>query len=110
MRSRALNKRIDIYETTPTSDGFGGSTSSVALKATVWASLETLKASRNYLDLGLDFTRLNIKVTTRERSDFDYNSSGMYFKYRGKQYTIKSYPINANFEDAFISFIGVLQK
>ena len=105
-----MNKRIAIYDTTPTSDGFGGNTNTATLKATVWASLETLKPSRNYLDLGLDFARLNIRVTARKRSDFDFESTEMYFTYRSKQYTIKSYPVNTNFDDAFISFIGVLQK
>ena len=36
MRSRGFNKRIDIYETTTVSDGFGGSTVSDTLVTSSW--------------------------------------------------------------------------
>ena len=105
MRSRKLNKRVDIYQTTPAADGFGGNTVAIALIGTSWASISTLKDNSNIsTEFGLLEASKSIIVTVRKRKDITFNTS-MYLKYRGEKYVIKSYPNNLDFEDAFIKMI-----
>ena len=110
MRARALKKRIGIYQITDADDGYGGKTVTNALLLTTWASIKTLKGLQAYVDLGLDYTKLNVQVTVRKQNYLDYNSTTLFFKYRGDNYTIKTFPVNTDFNDAFVTFIGVKEK
>jgi SPP1 family predicted phage head-tail adaptor len=109
VRSRALNKKIDIYQTSTATDSYGGDTVSSTLISSSWAKLSSL-SSRSVVDFGLDYTTNAVQVTTRFREDLPYNSSTLYFMYRGEKYRIETFPINDDFKDGFISFIGVKEK
>ena len=110
MSSRELNKRIEVYQTNSTADGFGGKKAAADnIITTTWAKLESLD-SVHVTALGLDYTKESLTVTTRKREDFSYNSKTIYIKYRGVKYTIASFPTNENFTDAFITFIAQSEK
>lgn len=106
MRSRAYNKRFDLYDTTPVSDGFGGFTNAVALIGSSWANIETLSSIKNSNDYGLLDANNSIVITTRKRNDITYNSESQYIMYRGEKYMISTSPVNTNFEDNEIKFIA----
>ena len=109
MRARGLNKRIEVWQTVPVSDTFGGKTVSDNIITTTWAKLETID-SNEVTTLGLDYTKSSLLVTTRKRKDFDYNSKTIYIKYKGNKYTITSYPTDEDFISAFITFIAQIEK
>lgn len=112
MRSRALNKRIEIRGTEKISDGFGGYTVNDILISNSWAKINSVQAgkSNNLSDFGLIDVNNSIFVTLRKRNDLTYNAETMYFNYRGKKYTIATAPTNVNFDDRLITFIGVAEN
>ena len=110
MRSRAYNKRFDLYESTSVADTFGGFTNTTALLSSSWAKIETFNlGSRdsNSTDFGLLDVNNALKITTRKRNDITYNSTTQYIMYRGVKYNITTSPTNVNFEDNMIQFIAV---
>jgi len=110
MRSRAYNKRFDLYESTSADDGFGGFTNTVALLTTCWARIATFNiGSRdsNSTDFGLLDANNALKITVRKRNDITFNSETQYIIFRGEKYNISTSPINVNFEDNIIQFIVV---
>lgn len=109
MRARGLNKQIEVWQTRSVDDGFGGQTLTDNLITTSFASVKT-QTGQTISDLGLDYSKGVISVTTRKRKDFDYNSKTIYIKYRGDKYTITTFPTNTDFTDAFISFIAISEK
>ena len=109
MRSRALNKRIEVWQTLSVDDTFGGKTTEDNIITTTWAKLESLDNVK-VSALGLSYAKETLTVTTRLRDDFKYNSKLIYIKYRDIKYTIASFPTNENFTDAFITFIAQSEK
>ena len=109
MGARRFNKRIKVYQSVAVADGYGGNTVTDTLILTTWAEIKT-QGSQKISDLGLDYTKGTILVTTRKREDIAFNSSKMYITYRGEKYTISTFPINENFVDAYISFTAVKEK
>ena len=107
--AREFNKRIEIWQTVATDDGFGGQTIGDNIITTTWAKLETV-GSTSTVALGLDFTQSNILVSVRKRKDLEYSSKTLYIKYRGAKYTINTFPLNENFVDNVITFIMVKEK
>lgn len=107
--AREFNKRIEIWQTVSTDDGFGGQTVGENIITTTWAKLETI-GSTSTVALGLDYTQSNILVTVRKRDDIEFNSKTIYIKYRDAKYTISTFPLNENFVDNVISFIAVKEK
>lgn len=107
MRSRRLNKRIEVWSATPTSDGFGGNTITEALLTSSWAEIKTAKPNRSDLttDNGILDTNNSVVITLRKRNDLTYDSQIHFFKYRGEKYIINSFPVNVDFEDSFIKII-----
>ena len=107
MRARSFNKRIEIWETTLVSDGFGGNTFTESLLNTSWAKIETVKPSRGDLrtDSGILDASNSIIVTLRQRKDLSYDMATMFLKYRGEKYIINSFPANIDFEDSTIKIV-----
>ena len=99
MRARKYNKKIEVWQTAPLSDGFGGSTISETLLTSSWCSINTLDRISRSTDFGITDTNDTIVVQLRKRNDLIYNSKNLYFKYRGYKYLIQSEPINIGFED-----------
>ena len=109
MRARGLNKRIEVWQTTSASDGYGGQGIAENIITTTWAKLETLDSTQ-VTALGLDYTKSSLLVTTRKREDFNYNSKTIYIKYNSVKYAITSFPTDENFTHAFITFIAQREK
>jgi len=106
MRSRAFNKRVEVWETSVESDGFGGNTNTELLINNSWAKMET--SSKNKSSLNTEFGLLDasnyIKVTVRQRNDLTIDLQSMYLMYNDEKYIIKSYPENVDFKDNIITF------
>ncbi len=109
MRARAFTKRIEIWEATRVSNGFGGYTNTFALKATSWAKLETFtvsKRSGNATDFGLIDLNNAINITLRDNPNLTIDPKNDYIKYRGDKYIINTAPVNVNFKDNLIKFVA----
>jgi head-tail adaptor len=107
MRSRKLSKRIEIWQTSNVSDGFGGNTVDETLITSSWAEIITLNDVNRSTDIGITSATNSIKVRLRKRKDITYNSINQYLKYRGFKYIIKNQPFNVGFRDDAIEIIAV---
>lgn len=107
MRSRALNKRIDIYQITNIVDDFGGSAITETLLNTSWADVKHININSPLsTELGVLDASDTVVIKLRKRNDLVIDLQTMYVLYRGDKYFIKSYPTNVNFEDSMIQFIA----
>ena len=107
MRSRKLSKRIEIWQTSNVSDGFGGNTVAEILIASSWVEIITLNDVNRSTDIGITSSTNTIKVRLRKRNDITYNSINQHLKYRGFKYIIKNQPFNVDFRDDVIEIIAV---
>ena len=107
MNSRAYNKRIEIYESVATPNGFGGNSITPSLIGESWAKISTFNVGRNTNELsnGLIDVNDSLIITVRKRNDITYNSQTQFIKYRGDKYIITTSPVNVNFEDREVQFI-----
>ena len=110
MRSRNFRKRIELWETSEVSDGFGGSTLVKAQLGIVWADLRTLNPSSFNTDFGITNTSLAITVKVRFNPNITYNSTNQYIVYRGVTYSINSFPNDPNFDHGVITFIATRKE
>ena len=110
MRSRKLSKRIEIWQTSNVSDGFGGNTVAETLIARSWAEIITLNDTNRSTDIGITIATNTIKIRLRKRNDLTYNSINQFIKYRGAKYIIKNQPFNVDFRDDTIEIIAVKKK
>jgi head-tail adaptor len=109
LRSRRFKKRIEIFELTDVSDGFGGNTVSEAKIGESWANIRTLGNRTDLTDFGINNTDLAVEIETRKRSDLTYNSINQLIKYKGDTYSIVSFPTDQDFKGSIIKFIAVKQ-
>ena len=107
MRNRKLSKRIEIWQTSNVSDGFGGNTVSETIIASSWAEIVTLNDVNRSTDIGITSATNTIKVRLRKRNDIEYNNINQYIKYRGFKYIIKNQPFNVGFRDSIIELIAI---
>lgn len=108
MKSRAFNKRIEIWETTKVPDGFGGNTVSESLLKSTWANIKTLSSERQdqlTTQFGLLDASSTIQITVRKRNDTVYDYQTLFIKYRNAKYAIITYAVNEGFEDRIEKFI-----
>jgi len=110
MRSRKLSKRIEIWQTSNVSDGFGGNTVDETFIASSWAEIITLNNTNRSTDIGITSTTNTIKVRLRKRKDLTYNSINQYLKYRGFKYIIQNQPFNVGFRDDVIEILAVKEE
>lgn len=111
MRSRKLSKRIEIWQTSNVSDGFGGNTvADPTLITSSWAEIITLNDINRSTDIGITSATNTIKVRLRKRNDITYNSVNQYLKYRGFKYIIKNQPFNVGFRDDIIEIIATKEE
>lgn len=108
MRSRKLTKRIEVWETgtTITDDGFGGNTVNDTLLGSSWAEVRTFNAQRK-VDYGLLDSDEPVQFTVRKRNDITYSMKNTYIKYRNVKYMILAEPIEVDFTNKEIQFIGI---
>ena len=110
MRSRKLSKRIEIWQTSNVSDGFGGNTVDGTLIASSWAEIITLNNTNRSTDIGITSATNTIKVRLRKRNDITYNSINQYLKYRGFKYIIQNQPFNVGFRDDVVEILAVKEE
>ena len=110
MRSRKLSKRIEIWQTSNVSDGFGGNTVAETLIASSWAEIITLNNTNRSTDIGITSATNTIKVRLRKRNDITYNGINQYLKYRGFKYIIQNQPFNVGFKDEVIEILAVKEE
>ena len=110
MRSRKLSKRIEIWQTSNVSDGFGGNTVDETFIASSWAEIITLNNTNRSTDIGITSATNTIKVRLRKRNDITYNSVNQYLKYRGFKYIIQNQPFNVGFKDEVIEILAVKEE
>ena len=99
MRARKYNKRLEVWQTAPLDDGFGGETASETLLSSTWCKFITLDRLSRSTDFGVTDTTDTLIIQLRKRNDLTYTSKNQFFKYRGLKYIIQGTPINVGFED-----------
>ena len=111
MKSRAFNKKIEVWQLDKVADGYGGYTTSESILLNSWCNLKTLNANSNLNnEFGVLDASNSIIVTLRKRNDLTYNLQTMFLKYRGQKYIIKSFPVNKNFEDSNITIVATKES
>lgn len=111
--ARALNKKIEIWQTTNQSDGFGGNTKQVNQKITEsFAKITTTNTNEggDYGALGINDPSKAISIVMRKRNDIVINAINQFVIYAGIKYFISTEPIDVNFEHNMIKFIAVRDK
>ena len=104
MRRRDFNKQIQIFSVAPAADGYGGFTTTATLVDTRWAKVEPLGAGDAITEYGLEDASRSARFTVR-KNDLTL-SADYYVTYRGKTYKIISGPVELNFQNRFIEFVG----
>lgn len=110
MRARALNKRIEIWQTTEISDGFGGNKTFDQRITTSWAKVETKKDHKRDTEVGMNDYSEQLTITMRYRKDIAYNSLNQFLMYRGVKYTFTMSPQDIDFSSTFIKLTASRQK
>jgi hypothetical protein len=105
MRARGYSRQIEVWQTTPSDDGFGGDGVTTALLGKSWCNIKT--PSKDYRTTAEGITETNniLILTLRKRNDLVYNSENMFFVYKTVKYVISSEPVNVGFEDRDIEII-----
>ena len=99
MRARGYSKQIEVWQTVPSDDGYGGDGVTSTLLGKSWCSIKTPNKNYRTTDEGITETANILILTLRKRNDLAYNSENMYFVFKGVKYVISSEPINVGFED-----------
>lgn len=112
MKAREYTKRVEIWQTSIVSDGYGGSTISETLITSSWAKVETPSAKQVTLitELGITDPANTIIIKLRNRNDITYNAINQFIKYRGAKYVIQNAPVNVNFNDVDIHIIATREQ
>ena len=111
MRSRELNKRVEVYSSTLVDNGFGGNTSTPTLVTTLWCKVENSNLKRsfaaaNLAELGTIDTQRSVLFIFRLNPNLVIRAKDHYLRYRNKNYQIGVAPTNSNFEDNYVTMIG----
>ena len=109
-----FNKRIEIWQITDVSDGYGGNTVDDVLITSSWASIKTMGINSRYSKIssseGVGSSSSGIVIQTRRRNDITINNINQFIVYSGVKYTIQSMPIDVDFKHNLIEFIAVRQE
>jgi hypothetical protein len=105
MRARGYSRQIEVWQTTSTSDGFGGDGVTTALLGKSWCNIKTPSKGYRTTAEGITETNNILILTLRKRNDLVYNSENMFFVYNTVKYVISSEPVNVGFEDRDIEII-----
>ena len=110
-RARKYTKRIELWNSAPVEDGFGGYTVTDFKLLDVWAKLSTLnKFKYKNVDFGdIDLSN-SIEITIRYRTDLTLDYKNMFIVYRGYKYTFSDRSINTNFLNNEITFLATKQN
>lgn len=83
---RRYTDRIEVWQGTAVSDGYGGNDIQEAQIGRAWAEIKTIRRDR-LQEYGLDITKLSVKLVMRSRVDIDYNAPGIFFKFKGSRWS-----------------------
>lgn len=89
MLARKYTKRIEVWKTTNVSDGYGGQTVNDELLFSMWANVETKRASRTN-ENGQNDNFVQTIFTVRNRYDLDLSIKDNFIKYNGLVYNIET--------------------
>lgn len=106
-----FRERIEIWQTSTVSDGFGGN-EVISQKITEsWANIQTMGINSKYASIssseGVGSSSNGIVVRARKRSDITYNKINQFIKHKGVSYMIQSEPVNVDFQNKIIEFVAV---
>lgn len=80
-----FNDRVGVWRHTATFDGSDGNTVSETQLGSSWAKVRSVPREK-YMDYGLNVESQAIEMFVRSRSDIDYFSQDIFFKYNGKSW------------------------
>ena len=106
MRRNDLNKRIEIYEMTKISDGYGGYLTSTSKVTSTWAKIEPVEPGQYTSDSGSIEAFKSVKFTIRKRNDLTLKVGKHFILYRGLAYSITNPPYELGFKNKFIVLFG----
>jgi SPP1 family predicted phage head-tail adaptor len=89
MLARKYTKQIQVWVTTNISDGYGGSTVSDALAFTMWANVETKRATR-LNENGQNDNISQTVFTVRNRFNLNLSIKDNFIKYNNLIYNIET--------------------
>lgn len=77
--------RVEVWQKTAVSDGYGGNTVSEIKLGDSWADARSVPREK-YSDYGLNVGSQAIELLLRTRNDIDYFGQDIFFKYKGKSW------------------------
>lgn len=85
--SRRYKYRIEVYQNVEVDDGSGGTilSDTPTKLGDSWCDIKTIPQNK-ITDYGLDVEKEAIRIRLRYRSDIDYNSVGLFFRYKTKNW------------------------
>ena len=94
MRARKYDRRIGVYKTTLSADGYGGNTVTESYIGESWCKIATVSNNSRYAgrlaDLGITEPLEALIVTMRYRNDIALDIISYYLVYNGYKYVIQS--------------------
>ena len=85
--ARRYSKRIQVWGSTPTHDGFSGRTLTDALVKTIWAEVRTLDPEKSTLN-GIERGVLGVEVFCRKDPGIDWANETLFLVISGARYRI----------------------
>ena len=77
--------RVEVWQKTSVSDGFGGNTVGETQLGSSWAKVNNIPREK-YVDYGLNTENQAIELHLRSRIDIDYFAQDIFFKHNGKSW------------------------
>ena len=104
--ARWFNKRIEIWQSQSTSDGFGGATMQDIKITDAWAKITTTSQNggQELGEIGISDPMRSIKIMLRKRNDINYTAVNQFIIYQGQRYEVKTEPTDLDFNHSFIEF------
>ena len=100
-----FNKRVEIYVSTKTPDGFGGFTTIVSLLGEYWCELISMNENKqSFQELGLNDYGLVYSLKMRDNGQ-QIDPKTCFVQYVGQKYSIISSVQNPNATNSYLKFI-----
>lgn len=88
--ARKYTTKIEIWQSTEVSDGYGGYVKTDSLKKKVWAGIRTNGAGYKFQQFGLNNFKNPVIFFIRAKNDINF-SEKTFVKHNGKRYEVKGY-------------------
>lgn len=105
MLSRKYNRKVDIYKTSISADGFGGNTVSDVLIGSFWAEIKQNFSSRDN-SVGMSSIKYTYSFKIRSNPNIypDLDKDNLSVKYRNKKYVINE----LTYDDELFRFVNLI--